>query len=306
MIDLCHQDLASCIFAVSPRAMILVPTQMDLEKPIHLQSPRILQQYETNLIRARRNYDLKGPGRLKSQTFPLEYKTSEELVKVASLEYAESVGTSEHAPAVVAVILDCIAKSFQADYVFMGSFGVGGKRVGEMGSVTDYMLRLCNHTMVVVKHWRPVPKQGEGATFLVCLDGSPAANEGLEKVIFLARDGDKLVCVTVSRHKGPNDVAIIEKAQQFIQTSAMATKKKLSSQVIWLQQVDGEGTAAEHLIRASERFEADFLVFGSINTAHGAKNRESLIDLGSTALYCSRNSKCHAIIVKPPFPQQTS
>ncbi|EKX47876.1 hypothetical protein GUITHDRAFT_137245 [Guillardia theta CCMP2712] len=174
---------------------------MDLEKPIHLQSPRILQQYETNLIRARRNYDLKGPGRLKSQTFPLEYKTSEELVKVASLEYAESVGTSEHAPAVVAVILDCIAKSFQADYVFMGSFGVGGKRVGEMGSVTDYMLRLCNHTMVVVKHWRPVPKQGEGATFLVCLDGSPAANEGLEKVIFLARDGDKLVCVTVSRHK---------------------------------------------------------------------------------------------------------
>eukprot|EP00960_Hanusia_phi_P031170 749121-Hanusia_phi.AAC.3 len=81
----------------------------------------------------RRNYDLKGPGRLNSKVFSLEFKSSDELVKVASLEYAESVGTSEHAPPVVAVILDCIAKDFHADFVFMGSFGVGGKRVRGKG-----------------------------------------------------------------------------------------------------------------------------------------------------------------------------
>ncbi len=34
------------------------------------------------------------------------------------------------------------------DYVFMGSFGVGGKKVGANGSVTDYLIRFINTTVV--------------------------------------------------------------------------------------------------------------------------------------------------------------
>ena len=35
-----------------------------------------------------------------------------------------------------------------ADFVFMGSFGVGGKKVGANGSVTDYLMRYIDTTVV--------------------------------------------------------------------------------------------------------------------------------------------------------------
>ena len=47
----------------------------DREKPYHLQGPRILQSYETNLIRGKRTYDSRGPQRLVSQVLTVDFST---------------------------------------------------------------------------------------------------------------------------------------------------------------------------------------------------------------------------------------
>ena len=48
--------------------------------------------------------------------------------------------------------------------------------------MTDYMLRLSNSTLVIIKHWRPIPKLGEPSIFVVAIDDSPASMRALEQV----------------------------------------------------------------------------------------------------------------------------
>jgi hypothetical protein len=44
------------------------------------------------------------------------------------------------------------------------------------------MLRLSNSTLVIIKHWRPIPKLGEPSIFVVAIDDSPASMRALEQV----------------------------------------------------------------------------------------------------------------------------
>uniref|UniRef100_A0A6U4LMT2 UspA domain-containing protein n=1 Tax=Hemiselmis andersenii TaxID=464988 RepID=A0A6U4LMT2_HEMAN len=275
-----------------------VDPKSDAEKPFHLRGARILSSYESNFIKAKRNYDASGKGHMETRVISQTFDGSGPQIPVAQLEWARGAGTTEVAPPIIASLLEATSKQVHPDFVFMGSFGTGGKKVGANGSVTDYLIRLLNSTVCVIKHWRPVPKPEEPATFVVAVDDSPASLKSLEQILVLAKKSDKIVGVTVSRHKGPKDDKIIEEASKVISAHSGVDSPHIN--VSWKPLVEGSGTAAEVLINAGEELEADYLVIGSVNTAHGAKNRDNICILGSTALYVCSHSKCHTIIVKPP------
>lgn len=72
------------------------------------------------------------------------------VLQVAQLEWAQGVSTVENAPTIVAALVMAAHHTVHPDFVFMGSFGTGGKKVGGHGSVTDYVIRLINTTVVSV------------------------------------------------------------------------------------------------------------------------------------------------------------
>mmetsp|Transcript_25630 Transcript_25630/g.50012 ORF Transcript_25630/g.50012 Transcript_25630/m.50012 type:complete len:331 (-) Transcript_25630:53-1045(-) len=277
-----------------------VDPAVDEQKPFHLRAHRILSSYENNFIKAKRHYDASGKGHMETRVQSQVFDGKGPSVPVAQLAWAKSPANTEEAPPVIAALLEGV-KTVHPDFVFMGSFGTGGKKVGANGSVTDYLIRLVNSTVVVIKHWRPVPKPEDSATFVVAVDDSPASLKSLEQILILAKKTDKIVGVTVSRHKGPKDDKIIEEASKVI--SAHSGHNSPSINVTWKPLVEGSGTAAQVLVDAGEEMEADYLVIGSVNTAHGAKHRDNITVLGSTALFVSSHSKCHTIIVKPPVPK---
>ena len=263
----------------------------------HDRGARIMSSYENNFIKAKRLYDIHGKGHLKARVATVNFDGWAPPVPVSQLEWAHTESTTETAPPIIASLIDGANKQVHPDYAVMGSFGIGGKKVGANGSVTDYMLRLLNCTVVVVKHWRPVPKPEDPSTFIVAIDDSPAAMQALEKILTLAKKTDKVQGLVVSRHKGPKDDAIIAEANKLI--SAHPGNDTPHSNVEWKAKGESQ-TAAEVLCYAAEDMEADYLVIGSVNTARGAKNRSNICILGSTALYVAHHSKCHTIVVKPP------
>jgi len=91
-----------------------------------------------------------------------------------------------------------LRQEVKPDYLFMGSYGVGGKQVGQLGSVTDYMIRLSPCTVVIVKHWRPVPTLDKEVTYVVALDGGKSSFDGLTQILQTAKKGDRIRCVTIS------------------------------------------------------------------------------------------------------------
>ncbi|KAJ1490739.1 hypothetical protein T484DRAFT_3297976 [Baffinella frigidus] len=190
--------------------------QTDADKPTYLRGSNILNSYDTLLIRARRQYESAGPHKLGTRFLAAQFKTTAELQEVSKLEWAQGASTVEKAPAVVAALLQTIHSEVHPDFLFMGSFGTGGKKVGAVGSVTDYILRLNNSTMVIIKHWRPIPKLGEPTTFVVALDDSPSSMRGLEQVIYVAKPTDTILGITVSHHHGSKDQAIMDQADALI------------------------------------------------------------------------------------------
>lgn len=263
---------------------------------------RIMSSYDSNFIKAKRNYDMGGKGHLTTRVATQIFDQNAPPVPIAQLDWAKTPSTTETAPPVIAALVDGAHKQVHPDFVFMGSFGSGGKKVGANGSVTDYLIRLLNSTVVIIKHWRPVPKAEEPSKFVVAVDDSPAAMKGLEKLLSLAKKEDRIQGLVVSRHKGPKDDKIIAEASKFISAHSGTDAPHINVQ--WKALVEGKGTAAEVLLEAAEEMEADYLVIGSVNTARGAKNRTNIGMVGSTALYVAHHSKCHTIIVKPPLVEE--
>lgn len=284
-----NKDELSVLHAFDPKE--------DAKKPYYLQGQRILNAYNTSSIRARRQYDGAGPQKLKVTCLHKTFSSTDEPVQVARLEYFDSGHSTESAPPIVACLLNALHHELHPDFLFVGSHGSGGEKVGAMGTVSEYLIRLCNATVFILKHWRRLPKLGEPVTFVVALDDSPASMKALAQVCMLAKSGDEILGLTVSRHQGPKDVAVMDQANEMIKAHTQSNAK---TNVFWRELKMGAGTAAEHICQAAEELEADFLCLGSFNTAHGAKDRDTMTSLGSTALYCSVNAKCHAVVVKPP------
>mmetsp|Transcript_52869 Transcript_52869/g.85573 ORF Transcript_52869/g.85573 Transcript_52869/m.85573 type:complete len:208 (-) Transcript_52869:382-1005(-) len=191
----------------------------------------------------------------------------------------------------------CVFCKKLADYLFMGSFGITGKPVGHLGSVTDYMIRLAPCTVFIIKNWRPIPTLEATCNYLVALDGGAASFRGLEQILQIAKEGDSVVGVMIS--PGPEDAddkVISEKAVAIMKGGphVLATTR-----VVHRTLVEGKGTLGEQLCLASDEMEADFLVVGTSKISPGAENRSSLTHLGSVAFYASQHCKCHAVVVKP-------
>jgi len=271
----------------------------DDKKPFHLKSLQVVSTYETNLIRARRMYDAAGPKKLEAELLKKEFRSTDEMVPLSSLSYYKTVAGTEHAPPIIACLLKAAHEELHPKFLFMGSFGVSGKKIGAMGTIADCLVRLANTNLVIVKHWRPVPKAKEPFHFVVAYDGSPAAKSSLLQALELVKPSDTLVAVCVSANDFPDESEkkALEEADLLIAASRHLPKPGCNS--LFYSMTEGEGAVGEQLTHAADELEADFLVIGSSNVAHGAQNRENMCHLGSVALYCSVHSKSHTIIIKP-------
>ena len=71
----------------------------------------------------------------------------------------------------------------QPDFRFISSFGSGGQKLGKMGSITDYMIRLTPSTIFGTKkkNWRKVPMLADTMTYVVALDGGEPALKALDQ-----------------------------------------------------------------------------------------------------------------------------
>ena len=118
--------------------------------------------------------------------------------ELAHLTFARTPSTTEKAPPLVSSMILKLRQAVAPDYLFMGSFGVGGKQVGQLGSVTDYMIRLSPCSVVIVKHWRPVPALDTEVTYVVALDGGKPSFDGLAQILHTAKKGDRIKCVIIS------------------------------------------------------------------------------------------------------------
>lgn len=271
--------------------------EIDKAKACHLRGPFIVSSYETNLIKARRVYEGMCSRRLKTRVVSKEFKKSSESVEVCHQDLTRSVTNVENAPPLVAALLRCNAEEIGSDYIFLGSFGEGGTKVGQYGTVTDYLVRLTNATTFVVNHWRPLPKAGEGACLVVAIDGEETSLRAVEEILQISTPADRVIGLLVSRHKGPRDEAVIKRVDEIVAKHRGEAVPECLCQ--WAELTEGKGPASQVICDTAEKLEADFLVVGSANLSQGSRSRESMPLMGSTALYCSHHAKCHVIVVKP-------
>jgi len=293
-------------FAVQDRATVMHAYKKSEEdkKPYHLQSARLLNQYETNLIRGRRIYDSAGPQRLVTQVMSTEYwdRNDAKEEELSHLTFERNPGTIETAPPVVASLILKMRTHVRPDFLFVGSFGTGSsssaRKIGSNGSVTDYIIRLAPCSVFIIKNWRTVPKEHEAATYVVCLDGGEAAYAGLEQALLLARNGDVIHGITIG-HGDESDIHKNVRKTSTDMANQTGTRATFSFQ--YKQMAQEAGPVGEFICHSCDELEADFVVIGTKHLAPGERERSVMPPMGSVALYTSQNSKCHAIVVKPPI-----
>jgi len=248
-------------------------------------------------------YDTAGPQRLTSQVLTADSTTGISAAdsEVAHLTFARTPSTTERAPPLVSSMILKLREKVHPNYLFVGSFGAGGKPVGQLGSVTDYMIRLSPCSIVIVKHWRPVPSLDKKAVYLVALDGGEPAFDGLTQVLHTAKSGDRVRCVIVSPvAPDENDKKTEQRALDIINSSDSLAAGDVSQRLISEQSKGSDFPVGLEVCTACDDLEADFLVIGTQKLAPGEENRTTPGRLGSVALYASQNCRCHAIVVKPP------
>jgi len=256
-------------------------------------------QYEMNLIRGRRVYDSAGPQRLSTQVLTADSTTgiSAAESEVAHLTFARTPSTTERAPPLVSSMILKMREKVRPDFLFTGSFGVGGKAVGQLGSVTDYMIRLSPCPIVIVKHWRPVPTLEKEITYLVALDGGEPAFEGLTQVLQTAKTGDKVKCIVIAEDEHGKKTE--QRALDIISSTDSLATGDVTHRMISEQSKRSDFPIGTEICSACDDLEADFLVIGTQKLAPGDEDRAAPGRLGSVALYASQHCKCHAIVVKP-------
>ena len=100
-------------------------------------------------------YESAGPARLCTQvlTVDINERMNPELWRSAceAAQFARTRQTTETAPPLVAHLSFTMQSYVQPDFRFISSFGSGGQKLGKMGSITDYMIRLTPSTIFGTK-----------------------------------------------------------------------------------------------------------------------------------------------------------
>jgi len=247
-------------------------------------------------------YDSAGADRLRSQVLTVDFATALDAQdeELSHTKFARTPGTTETAPPLVSHLILALRSHVHPDFLFLGSFGSGGKKVGVMGSVTDYMIRLTTCSTFIIKNWRPVPTMADVVVFVVALDGGEPAFQCLARLLDITKAGDIVKGLMLS--VGPetdDDRAIRTRATDIYASSSSSSSHQLASFSVEHRQMrEGEGAVGAQLCDACDELEADFLCMGTKMIAPGAEDRVHLPALGSVALYCSQHCRCHAIIFK--------
>ena len=285
----------------------------DAAKPCHLQSQRLVKEYETNLIRARRTYDAEGPQRLSSQVLGVDYAPginsgikSNDDVDVAHLTFARTPSTTETAPPLVAALVMKMRERIHPNYIFMGSYGVGGRPVGVLGTTTDYMIRLAPCSVFVIKAGRRVPSPTTSASYVVAMDGGEMCFSALAELLEIINAIDTVKILTV-REGHANDEQDKKTQKKALDMCANSPRRPAEFSAVTKQIHEGEGSVGNAIVAASDEYDADFLVLGTCNLDVEHENRTALQNrLGSVSLYSSQKCKCHAIVIKSKVHMPTT
>mmetsp|Transcript_3715 Transcript_3715/g.8981 ORF Transcript_3715/g.8981 Transcript_3715/m.8981 type:complete len:368 (-) Transcript_3715:417-1520(-) len=260
----------------------------DSKKPVHLQGAHVLKTYETQLIKARREYEHEMKHSLQASVL---LRTSGTGV-IEGLDSTRTPAGGRHPN--VDTLIEVANNEVKADWVLLGFHQ---SKEGQFGATADYVVKLVNANVVCIKHWRPLPKKDEEMVFVVGVDGSQAALRGLSEVLAIARPGvDKVHAIVVSKHEGAKDRETLDAVKALVD----AHTPPIPVEAAWRCLDKSARNAAELMCHVSEELGADFLVIASRSTTNSSRpeHRERLNELGSTALFCTMHSKCHNMIIK--------
>lgn len=101
-----------------------------------------------------------------------------------------------------------ILQTQKPDYLFLGSFGSGGKE-DSFGSVIGNVLANANTTTFVIKHWAPVPDNVKGAVWVLGIDGSKVSHKAMFELKRLVRPEDKVYVYHILKSQDVDNAQLI-------------------------------------------------------------------------------------------------
>mmetsp|Transcript_39820 Transcript_39820/g.93455 ORF Transcript_39820/g.93455 Transcript_39820/m.93455 type:complete len:256 (+) Transcript_39820:298-1065(+) len=191
------------------------------------------------------------------------------------------------------------------DAIFVGSFGAGGKKVDEYGTLSDGLTACARASVCLVKNTWPVPEFKEGAKFVFGVDGGPNALEGAWLLRRLIKPHDSLECVVVCSTETSREREAIERLKTKLASARdKADETPVTYNIIRSESISKDGIART-LCSYAQRADADFLVVGS-QGPEGARNKRAsgAIPFGQVSAICANISRTHFICMKPEFVGQ--
>lgn len=173
------------------------------------------------------------------------------------------------------------AESLHADFVVMGSEGLGGLKRATLGSVSDYVVRHCSCPVLITRADRKATGLSH-CIWLVALDGSDQADLALKNVgrLLHPRDEVKVLRVT-SKHAEELQAKLKEQ-----------TKTVLGEKVNVDVYVE-KGDAREVILAQAKFLGADYIALGS----RGLGGLKRMI-LGSVSDYVAQHAECGVLVTR--------
>lgn len=164
----------------------------------------------------------------------------------------------------------------------------GSQKPGSLGSVVEKLVKESfRHILIARRQPHPI-RVGEPRTFLFACDGTPSNLSGFKELLTLISDRDVVHIVTLSRHFGDKDKAILGEAQ------ALATEFGLSSERLKVEFVTkNTDSIGKQLVEVAIDRNPHVLCVVS--------SRASVKQLGSTTMFCVTHSPLTLLVIKSAF-----
>jgi len=192
----------------------------------------------------------------------------------------------------------------EVDVLFIGSFGAKGQDkpghtqesgLERVGASAQACIEQATCTTVIVKGSTPKRAVGDGAVFLVGVDGSDISHQGFLQACHLAQPEDTVLAMTI----GETDVTrrfklpVCFRPEIIVQRyNELLTDMHMGKALLeYPQNNTGLG---RHFVGISEKeaIAANYLVFGSKGLSGGKAA------LGSVAAYCVKHARVGVIVIK--------
>lgn len=209
----------------------------------------------------------------------------------------ELLHVETEAPVDVCAALAAVCSAKAIDLLVLGSYGLSrSDRSEELGSTSRRAAELCPAPMaLVVKHTMARPS-ASAVRMAVCVDGSDLSLEALTNALDFARDGDRVIVVTVATQSdSAADIASrLERCQ-----AVLGTRPALASETLALER--SRDTIGKRICAFCVESEIDFVFVGTVGLANSPTR------FGSVGKWILLKAACNVVIVRPdPLRQGTS